>query len=346
MNPALDPMGTAEARAMLDQLPGLYFEVLKSTHIEQATEVGVQCSFELPVLGKRTATAPTALQAIRAVLLELTDVLTRTPTGEWPDAWRNPALSHSSAPERIPSLEDAKAERFKGKARQWTIGVTMPLGLKTSVQDIADLHQASFAEVARQLAGVGFEDFDERSYSESSKELLSLLSSEVRRWQPSETEQVMVRVEPELGVRLRSAAKEYRRSASEFGAMCLAHGLVLQTQFADIEQRVAVYRGPAVRKLAPKVGVGAYAAALLSGVLAGSIRAPKKLLGRLAEVLEASEQALTAFFEGTFAGRRVPAFKAEKGKPQVSAAATSWEEAVKSLKLPADQTKELLQLDE
>lgn len=345
MTSAPDRMGTAEARAMLDQLPQLYFTVLKSTHIEQTPGAEARCSFELPVLGKRTTTAPTALQAIRAALLELTDFLTKTPPHEWPEELRSSVLSPPVVRQDIPSREDDKGERFQAKARQFTIGVTMPVGLKTSLQSIADQHKASFAEVARQLAGVGFEDFDERTYTEGSAELFTQLSSEVRKWLPSETEQVMVRVEPHLAVRLRSAAKEYRRSASEFGAMCLAHGLVLQTQFAEIEQKVAAYRGPSVRRLAEKVGLGGHAA-LLSGVLAGSIRAPKKLLGRLSDLLGASELALTEFFKGSFAGRHVPAFKAEYGKPQVSTSVVSWEDAVKSLKLPADQATALLQLDE
>lgn len=345
MTSAPDRMGTAEARAMLDQLPQLYFSVLKSTHIEQADGAEARCSFELPVLGKRTTTAPTALQAIRAALLELTDFLTKTPPNEWPEELRGSMLSQPAALPDIRYREDDKAERFQAKARQFTIGVTMPVSLRVSLQSIADQHQVSFAEVARQLAGDGFEDFDERTYAEGSEELFSQLSSEIRRWLPSDTEQVMVRVEPHMAVRLRSAAKEYRRSASEFGAMCLAHGLVLQTQFSEIEEKVTAYRGPAIRKLARQVGLGAYPA-LLSGVLAGSICAPSKLLGRLSNLLGAPERAMTGFFTRCFASRLVPAFKAENGKPQVSALATSWEEAVRSLKLSEDQTKELLQLDE
>lgn len=344
MNSAPDRMGTAEARAMLDQLPELYFSILKNTHVEQQAGAEVRCSFELPVLGKRTTTAPTALQAIRAALLELTDVLTRTPPHEWPEGWHRAALTPSAAAQGIPSPENGKAERFQAKARQFTIGVTMPVSLKMCLQGIAEQQQVSFAEVARQLAGSGFEDFDERSYSEGSEELFALLSSEVRRWQPSDTEQVMVRMDPHLAVRLRSAAKEYRRSASEFGAMCLAHGFVLQTQLVEIEQKVAAYRGAAVRKLAPQVGLGTQAA-LLSGILAGTIRAPKKVLGRLSEIFEAPPRVLAEFFKRSFESRAVPAFKAENGKPQVAHSATSWEEAVNSLNLPAEQAKGLLQLD-
>lgn len=345
MNPAPDSMSLAEEKAVLDQLPGLYFAVLKSTHIEHSAETGAVCTFELPVLGRRTTTAPTALQAIRAALLELADLLTRTPPEEWPKEWHNPALSHPAAAISRP-VEDDKLERYQSKARQFTIGVTMPLSLKMSLQNVADRHQASFAEVARQLAGLGFADFDERSYSEDSQELLALLSAEVRRWQPSETEQVMVRVEPHLAARLRSAAKEYRRSASEFGAMCLAHGYVLQAQFAEIEQKVSIYRGPAIRGLAAKLGLGLHVAPLLSGVLVGSIRTPKKLLRQLSDVLGAPTNALTRYFVGSFASRHLPAFKAENDKPRISTLATSWGDAVKSLKLSAEQTKELLQLDE
>jgi len=345
MNLAHDPMGAAEARAMLDQIPELYFAVLKNTHVEQPTEAEVRCSFELPVLGKRTKIAPTVREAIRAVLLELANVLTEMPAHEWPESWRRLALSTSAAPGLKRSREHDKTERFQAKARQFTIGVTMPVNLKLSLQGIADQQQTSFAEAARRFVGAGFEDFDERSFSEGSEALLSLLSSEVGKWQPSEGEQVMVRLDQYVAVRLRSAAKEYSRSASEFGAMCLAHGLVLQTQLFDVEQKVAAYRGAAVRRLAPKVGLGTHVA-LLSGILAGTIVAPKRVLGHLSDVLEASETALTSFFKLSFESRAVPAFKAENGKPQVARSVTSWEEAVRSLNLPADEARRLLQLNE
>jgi hypothetical protein len=338
-------MGTAEGRAMLDQLPELYFAVLKNTQIEQQAGAGIRCSFELPVLGKRTKTAPTARDAIRAVLIELSEVLTKTPSHEWPKDWHSLASAVSSTMGSGFSKPGEKPDRFQSKARQFTIGVSMPTNLKLSLQHLGDQHDMSFAEIARQLASVGFEDFDERSFSESSQELLSACFSEISAWQPSETEQVMVRLDPHLAVRLRSAAKEYHRSASEFGAMCLAHGFVLQTYFSEVEQKVAVIRGSRVRSLAPKVGLGTHAA-LLSGVLAGSIAVPRKVLKSLSEVFNTPEVALTAFFRRSFESRAVPAFKAENGKPHVFRSAISWAEAVKSLNLPADQTEKLLRLDE
>lgn len=221
----------------------------------------------------------------------------------------------------------------------------MPIRLKSELQSMADQQSTSFAEIARQLVTFGFEDFDDRTFSEGSEELLSAFAAQVGGWQPSETEQIMLRLHPSLAVRLRAAAKEYRKSASEFGVMCLAHGLVLQTQLVELEQKIATVRGAAIRRLAPKVGLGKHPA-LLSGVLAGSISPPRKVLTRLGEVLEAPQFALAAFFKHAFERRAIPAFKSDSGKPQVSRSVTSWTDAVKSLNLPVNQTKELMQLDE
>ena len=345
MNPAHDPVDLAEGRALLALLPNLYVAAIKSAQLERRGATEVRCSFELPSLGERTKTAPTAREAIRAVLVEISDILTRMPLHEWPREWDQHALLVTSSLGSASVLDDEKAERFQSKARQFTIGVTLPVRLKMSLNELAEQQSTSFADVARQLVAVGYDDFDDRSFSEGSVGLLSKFVSEVSKWHPSDTEQVMLRLDQSLAVRLRSSAKEYRRSASEFGAMCLAHGLLLQTQLIELEQKIAVFRGAAVRKLAPQVGLGTQVA-LLSGVLAGSIRAPKKVLRRLSEVFEATEFALTEFFKRSFESRAVPAFKAGKGKPQVSPAETSWEDAVRSLNLPVDQTKELLQLDE
>jgi hypothetical protein len=345
MKRARDPMGAADGKAMLDQLPELYFAVLKNTQIEQQIGTGVRCSFELPIVGKRTKTAPTARDAIRAVLIELSELLTQTPTSEWPADWHTLVLSVSSTMRKTSQKEREKAERFQSKVRQFTIGVTMPTELKLSLQNIADEQDMSFAEVSRQLTGIGFDDFDERSFSEGSEELLGGFLSEIDEWQPSEREQVMVRLEPNLAIRLRSAAKEYRRSASEFGALCLAHGFVLQTQLAIVEQKIAAVRGSRVRGLAPKVGLGTHAA-LLSGILAGSIAAPKKVVKGLQSFFETPEFVLRAFFKRSFDSRAAPAFKAENGKPQIPRSARDWKEAVKTLKLPPDETKQLLGLDE
>lgn len=331
-----DVKDVAETRALLDHLPDLYFAILKSAHIERPSKTEVRCTFEIPVLGRRTTTASNEKEAIQALLKELADVLTEMPAARWPATWRA-FTSHTQ-----PAVE---SQRFQSKVRQFTVGVTMPEKLKASLDRLADKQQLAFAEIARRLTTAGFEDFDRRCFSEGSSDLLNLLSSELGKVGPTENEQVMVRLEPHLAIRLRAAAKEYQRSASEFCAMCLAHGLALHTQMLALEQKIAVYRGAGVRKLAPKVGLDTHVA-LLAGVIAGSITAPSKVLVALSHALEAPEAILKAFFSRSFQERVVPAFKADKGKPYVAQAVTSWKQAVQSLDLSDDQTRELLKLDD
>ncbi|MFC6523019.1 hypothetical protein ACFQAT_28025 [Undibacterium arcticum] len=220
----------------------------------------------------------------------------------------------------------------------------MPTSLKERLTVLADSQGGSFAEVARRFALFGFEDFVDRSLFVSSKSLFDLLDRELNNWQHSDSEQVMLRLDPGHAVRMRTAAMEHGKSASELGALCMAHGLAMQEQLVLLEAKVTNCKGPAIRSLLTQVGLGSYAASLLSGVLAGHIRAPKSILKRLANVFEAPETLLTTLFRRSFESRVVPSFKAEHGKPEVSHAATSWDVAVKSLNLPSDQTKELLDI--
>ena len=118
---------------------------------------------------------------------------------------------------------------------------------------------------------------------------------------------------------------------------------VPSAQLADLEVKVAAVRGPGVRKLAQEIGLAPYAA-LVSGVLAGTIEAPGKLLERLAEKFDTSTVALVEFLRRSFVAARVPSFKSEDGKPEVALRATTWVEAVRAMKLPKDETAKLLNL--
>lgn len=125
-----------------------------------------------------------------------------------------------------------------------------------------------------------------------------------------------------------------------------AINLVYQTPSAplsDLEQRVESVRGPAVRQLAQDVGLGPHVA-LVSGVLAGSIAAPRKLLERLAQRLDASALALAEVLRRSFMASAVPAHKAQAGKPEVSLTPTPWEDAVRAMNLSSDDTEQLLEL--
>lgn len=338
MNSTLHCADLTQGYALLSRLPDRYFTILKSAHLEQKNECEVACTFEVPGRGKRGASASSSFEAIRLALIELASTLD-SPFFSEPIMNLN---APSDGETRV--TLDAKHERFQSKTRQLTIGVSMPTSLKKHLTEVAEGQGSSFAEVARKFAILGFEDFEDRSLFVSSKSLFALLIQELQQWQSSNYEQIMLRLDPGHAARLRTAAKEYGKSASELGALCMAHGFNIQQQLILLEAKIANCKGPAIRPLLGQVGLGSYAASLLSGVLAGHIRAPKSLLKRLANVFEAPETLLTTLFRRSFEGRLVPSFKSENGKPEVSKVATSWDAAVKSLNLPPDQTKELLDL--
>lgn len=340
MNPMLDRVDLSRGQGLLSRLPNSYFAILKSARLEQEDGNGIACKFEVPGVGMRTTSASSSNEAIRLALVEIASMLTSLPFTYSAD----PMTAIVRSPGEAVLTSDTTVDRFHSKTRQFTVGVTMPMRLKDHLASLADSQGTSFAEASRRFAVFGFEDFVDRSLFVSSKSLFEMLGSEIRRWQSSSSEQVMLRLEPGHAVRIRSAAKEYSKSVSELGALCMAHGLVLQEQLESLEVKVVSYKGAAIRQLLAQVGLGSYAASLLSGVLGGHVRAPRALLKRLAIVFEAPETLLTTLFKRSFDNRVVPAFKAENGKPEVSTSATPWDVAVRSLKLSPEQTKDLLDL--
>lgn len=111
-----------------------------------------------------------------------------------------------------------------------------------------------------------------------------------------------------------------------------------------IERRVEEVRGPGVKKLAAELGLGA-APALLSSVLAGTVKAPRKLLDLLANKFETSVVVLQDYLLSSFHQQGVPAFKAAQGKPEIAMEPIAWGDAVRASQLSLEQTKELLELD-
>jgi hypothetical protein len=80
-------------------------------------------------------------------------------------------------------------------------------------------------------------------------------------------------------------------------------------------------------------------------VLQGEIIAPAKVIGSISTHTEVPIELLVAAFASNFQNRTVPMFKATHGKPQLAAAPHSWSDAVKALKLPADEEQALLALE-
>ena len=339
MKPKLDPVDLAQGQALLSRLPDTFSNILQTARLEHQVGGHVACTFEVPCVGTRTTSADSSYEAIRLALVELVNLHTMATSQHLVLK-----INATSPSEGAGGATSASSERFQSKARQQTVGVTLPTSLKEHLSLLADLQDTSFAEVSRRFAVFGFEDFVDRSLYVSSTTLFDLLANELEKWQDSSSEQVMLRLDPGHVVRFRSAAKEYEKSVSELAALCMAHGLVMQELLVSLEQRVASCKGAAIRPLLPKLQLQSYAAPLISSVLAGNVRAPKTLLRRLASVFEAPESLLSTLFRRSFDLRLVPAFKAENGKPELPTAAISWAVAVKSLNLPSEQAKTLLDL--
>lgn len=235
-------------------------------------------------------------------------------------------------------------ERVLSKARQQTLGASLPLSLKEHLDSVAAEEATSFAEVCRRFVLFGFEDVVAQSLHASPTSLFEMLGHELQEWDGSTSEQVMVRLDPGHAVRLRSIAKEYQKSISELTVLCTAHGVSLQRTLTSLESKVSNCKGASIRNLVVKLGLQPTATPLVSSILAGNVKAPRKLLARLASAFEAPESLLSTLFRGSFDRRLVPAFKAEGVKPRLSTAPATWTSAVKSLNLSAEDTKALLDL--
>lgn len=114
-------------------------------------------------------------------------------------------------------------------------------------------------------------------------------------------------------------------------------------QLKATQDKIASFQGPAIRNLCTELVIPHVA--LLSGVLAGTISPPIKLLRRLGERFGEPIAALRESFSQSFRARPMPAFKSEDGKPSVSTRPKSWQEAVRSLNLSDEETKYLLAWD-
>ena len=321
-------------REELNHLSRQWSAVLRTAIFEERGEVGVACLYHFDARGQRVALGPNAQAAARKAIV---DVATLLAAGETP------------LPQPLPSPEglggrDEDAERFQSKTRNLTIGVTMPSALKIRLAMLAAEQDESLAEILRRLAAFGFDDFEQRSLFINTRTIFQTLGMELQQWQGAKAEQVMMRLEPDYVVRLKAAAREHQMSASEMGALCVAHGLAMSNELEALDAKVKDFQGPAVRELAEQIGLDRSAGRLLSGVLEGTTRAPRALLSRLASVLSAPESLLATYFRRSFDTRVVPSFKSEHGKPTVHTSSTRWEAAVKAGGFTPEQTKSLLQL--
>ena len=337
MQTTLKPEDLAQAQALLSRLTDTFSSIFRTARLQATPEGHLSVSYDMQGSSKREVTATTPNEAIRLALVDVANYVTSS-------AQQYEAIQMSSCASAELATEASSPERTLSKAKQQTLGASLPSRLKEHLGELAATEATSFADVCRRFVVFGFEDFVARSLYASPTSLFDVLANGLREWDDSNTEQVMVRLDPGHAVRLRSTAKEYEKSVSELTVLCVAHGIAMQRLLEPLESRVSKCKGAAVRGLVSKLGLQPFAVPLVSGILAGSVRAPRKLLPKLAVALDAPESLLSTLFRGSFDRRLVPAFKAEGGKPVLSTAPATWTTAVKALSLSPEDAKALLEL--
>lgn len=326
-----------EAQALLSRLPDTFSNILRTAQLRATSDGHVFVSYEIQGSSKREVTANSPNEAIRLALVDVATYVTASAQQE-----TDQMDSFATGAELKAAM--GFSERSFSKVKQQTLGASLPSRLKEHLNELAATEATTFAEVCRRFVVFGFEDFVARSLYAGPASLFDVLTNELHEWDSSSSEQVMVRLDPGHAVRLRSTAKEYEKSVSELTVLCAAHGIAMQRLLEPLESRVLKCKGAAVRSLVSTLGLQPFAVPLVSGILAGSVRAPRKLLPKLALALEAPESLLPTVFRGSFDRRLVPAFKAEAGKPVLSTAPATWTTAVKALSLSPEDTKALLDL--
>jgi hypothetical protein len=338
MRTTLNPANLAQAQALLSQLSASFSSILRTAQLQATPEGHISVSYVMHDSSRREMTATSPNEAIRLALVDMATYVTLS-------TQQHEAIQmSSSATGAVLAMETSPPERMHSKAKQQTLGASLPSRLREHLSELAATEATSFADVCRRFVVFGLEDFVARSLYASPASLFDVLANELHEWGDTSTEQVMVRLDPSHAVRLRSTAKEYGKSVSELTVLCAAHGIAMRRLLVPLESRVAMCKGAAVRSLVSKLGLQPFAAPLVSSVLAGSVRAPRKLLPKLALALEAPESLLSTVFRGSFDRRLVPAFKAEAGKPVLAMAPTTWSTAVSALNLSPEDTKALLEL--
>lgn len=113
----------------------------------------------------------------------------------------------------------------------------------------------------------------------------------------------------------------------------------------EANQKIEVIKGPQIKSISVEIGIGPYPA-LLNGILAGRILAPRSVLNSLSNFLKVPILTLQQVFQLKFEQSVVPSFKSTDSKPVVKTNSKNWEEAVLSLELSADETARLLKLSD
>ncbi|MCR1828774.1 hypothetical protein NSA60_19215 [Pseudomonas oleovorans] len=321
-----------------------------------------ECSFGLPDGEELNVVADTPDQLARKVIAELTSALASPP----PALERSGIESCSSTvtqgcPKETTTMHSndqasVQASKTYSKAKQVTVGVSSSRSMYDTLTRLAEKRGASAAEVTRQLVEQSLESFYIQVENSSPRKIFECYEQRLRSYE-GETYQWMARLDHDLGMDVKIAAQEFKKSASQIVGYFVAEGLAscaeaqefLQDACTNEEVEKALvtiegFIGPGAKQLAQDVGLGKRRE-LMTQVLAGSVLAPTRLLAALAKRLELSTASLRRAFSLNLSQSAVPSHKAE-GSPTVCVTAKTWREGVEALRLPKDEEQQLLELED
>lgn len=321
-----------------------------------------ECSLGLPNGEELSVVADTPDQLARKVMVELTNALTSPPSMS--DRSRmescSSAVTQGSPTETttMHSNDQASAQVSKtySKAKQVTVGVSSSRSMYDTLARLAEKRGASAAEVTRQLVEQSLESFYTLVEHKSPRKVFECYEQKLRSYE-GEPYQWMARLDHDLGMDVKIAAQEFKKSASQIVGYFVAEGLAscadaqeflvreyTKEEVAQALVAIEEFKGPRAKQLAQDVGLGKRRE-LMNQVLVGAVTAPARLLTALAERLELSTTALSQAFSLSLSQSIAPSHKAD-GSPTVCVTAKTWREGVAALRLPKDEEQQLLELED
>lgn len=236
-----------------------------------------------------------------------------------------------------------------------SIGVYVPESMHVALKDVAARQGKKFSVLVREMVVDSYEKFESAIEVQSPRKLLDSYERKVASYS-GKSSQWMARVDRPFSLELKLTAKEYGRSASQIVGGLLAEALshcpetldapaVSQNDILQAQAAMQAIAGPKVTELADFMGLSGKRR-LVNELLAGMVRAPSVLLGKMADFFSLSRDVVAQAVRCNFQQLPAPSFSARNGQPRVLTEPVSWSEAVRALNLPADEEAQLLALED
>ncbi|WP_282115437.1 hypothetical protein [Pseudoalteromonas arctica] len=328
------------------------------------TAQGIECKMILANGKPITVTGkdePHLLLCLMTVLVELLPDMCNNKQLEVEPANRAALLNSQPLEATMQLSTTTKGPSEHSIPRRQQIGVTTKVSQYGLVKKIAKKRGVPISTAARDLLKDALERFDSESMKMSPTDLLTNYEREANNYDGAKSESWIIRADRRLVMKTRLRAGEYNYSLSSFVNFILANELNYNTVADTINKEsslslntneivinackiIQLHAGVKAKHLAPQIELGDQRG-LTNMILGGTVRAPTRVLSKLASALNLPIEILSAALKHRFETQNVPAFKATECKPSVQANRKSWGVAVRELKLSTKEQKRLLDLD-